>query len=122
MISYYMCKNEVEHEFHLLKGVLDIRPINHQIGKRIDSHIALVNWGMLLLSVLKISMEKSMQDYSFEELLDIIQGRYVQKAIYEYPEYKNFLLLHHLNVTPVLEKIFRVLKIKYQTFYIESYD
>ena len=122
MISYYMCKNEVEHEFHLLKGVLDIRPINHQIDKRIDSHIALVNWGMLLLSVLKISLEKSMQDYSFEELLDIIKGGYVQKAIYEYPEYKNFLLLRPLNVTPVLEEILRVLTIKYQTFYIESYD
>lgn len=120
LIKYYMSKEVVEHEFHLLKSVLDIRPINHILSTRITAHIALVNWGMLLLSVLRLLLSENNLYYSFEELLDCIQQGYIQRAIYHYPKNKSFLIHQPINITEDLTKIFNLLAIPERNFHIEK--
>ena len=120
IIRLYKSKEIVEHEFHLLKSLLAIKPFYHSLPHRIEAHVAIVHWGMLLLSVLKNLLAQEGLTYSFEELSRVIRRGLLQKATYHYPGYKNFRLTRVIGVTPELEQILSLLKIKLQPFHIED--
>lgn len=120
IIQYYKTKEIVEHEFHLLKSILKIHPQYHYREPKIDTHITIVQWGMLFLSVLRCFLEDNGLRYSFEELTRIIKQGILQKAIYCYPDFKNFLLTRITGIKPELENIMKLLKIKPQFFDIDN--
>lgn len=121
IISYYKTKETVEHEFHILKSLHAINPIYHRIPQRMDTHTAIVCWGMLFLAVLRSFLEQNGYNYSFEELLFVIKQGYLQQAIYNYPGFKSFKLTRLINITPELEEIMNYMKIKTQHFHIEDF-
>lgn len=119
LMRMYKTKEVVEHEFHILKGLLKIRPLFHRLPNRIESHNAIVHWGMLLLSVLRCQLEDEGFFFSFEELRDFITHGYIQKSVYLYPGHKNYLLTHSTNISAELEQIFNLFQVKPQPFHIE---
>jgi len=120
IIHYYKAKEVVEHEFHILKSLLKIHPQYHFTKVKINAHNAIIHWGMLLLSVLRCLLEDNDLNYSFEELLRIIKQGALQKAIYIYPDLKNFELTRLIDIEAEQEKIFKILKIKIQFFDIDN--
>lgn len=120
MMRLYKTQEVVEHEFHLLKGVLQMEPFRHWLPSRIDTHMAIVCWGMLFLSILKNLLEQHGLSYSFEELLRVIKHGQLQKVIFLYSDFKNFQLTRTVGFTPALEQIYRFLGLRVQPFHIEE--
>ncbi len=108
MVSYYLSKNTVEQEFHLLKDVLEEQPFFHRLPDRIEAHVALVSWGMVLLSVLNNFLQQYGIYYSFEELHFIIKQGYIQEAIYSYPNFKTYKIITSTNFSDKLNQIFSI--------------
>ena len=76
---------------------------------------------MLLLSVLKNLLEQAGLPYTFEELLRLIRGGVLQKAVYPYPGFKNYQLYRTLDISAELAQILHFMKIKTEYFAIEEY-
>lgn len=119
MINLYKTQEVVEHEFHLLKSILKIRPFHHRVSERIDAHVAIISWGMVFLSVLKNLLEQEGLSYSFEELLRLIKQSYLQQTIFLYYGFKNYKLTRTAGITPELAEILHKMKFKPQPFQIE---
>lgn len=121
IIKLYKTKETVEHEFHLLKSLFNVRPFYHRCPSRIVAHTAIVHWSMLFMSVLRYFLEQKGLFYSFEELHLLIKQGKMQKATFLYPGYKNFQISRSVDISPELDQIFSFLKIKPQPFHIESF-
>ena len=120
MLSYYLSKNTVEQEFHLLKDVLEEQPFFHRLPNRIETHVALVSWGMVLLSVLNNIIQQNGFHYSFEELHFIIKQGYLQEAIYSYPTFKTYKITTSTNFSDKLNQIFSIFGKKAPEFKISE--
>lgn len=120
IIRHYKTKEIVEHEFHLIKSLLELCPYFHRLPHRIEAHIAIGIWGMLFLSVLRALLAQEGLNYTFEELRYLIRQGFLQKAVYHYPEFKTFRLTRTINISPELEKILRLNQIKTEPFNIED--
>lgn len=120
MMLYYLSKNTVEQEFHLLKDVLEEEPFFHRLPQRIETHVALVSWGMVLLSILNNFLQNHGIHYSFEELHYIIKQGYLQEAIYNYPDFKNYKVTTSTNFSDELLHILSVFGKKVPEFKISE--
>lgn len=119
MIRIYKNSSVVEQEFHLLKDLCSIRPINHREPRRIKSHFAIVLWGMLALALLRWSLMQRGIVYSFETLITKIKEGHVSVGDYVYPNSKSFRVKRTLNVNPELEAILTLFRLDYDYFEIE---
>lgn len=109
----------VEHEFHILKSILAIRPINHRKPKRIDVHTAIVIWGVMALALLRLVLKNHGRELSFERLLEMIGDGYLSIGDYIYPRSKSFRIRRVLNIHPELREILSILKLKWDYFEID---
>jgi len=119
IIRIYKSKDKIEQEFHLLKSLFEIRPIFHYRPNRIQTHFALVLWGVLFCALLKLVLAHHKLEFSFEQLMTIIQDGKISVGTYVYPAYKTFTIKKTLNISPELKRILKILKIKYNYFDIE---
>lgn len=119
IIRIYKTKDKIEQEFHLVKSLFEIRPIFHYRPNRIQTHFALVLWGVLFCALLKLVLAQNKREFSFENLMHIIQEGKLSVGSYIYPAYKTFTIKKTLNISPELEQILKILKIKYNYFDIE---
>jgi len=118
IIRIYKTKDKIEQEFHLIKSLFDIRPIFHYRPNRIQTHFAIVLWGVLFCAILKLVLSRNDVELSFEHLMNIIKEGRLSIGDYVYPESKTFRIEKTLNISPDLEKILKILKIKYSYFNI----
>jgi transposase len=120
ILSVFKSKNVVEHGFHLYKGLLLIRPVNHRLPRRIRAHLAIVVWGMTLLSLLRSQLHDNGIEHSFEDLMDIIVKGELRVGDYVYPELKRTYRTRTLiDVNEPLTSVLRCLKIPTDHFSIE---
>jgi len=116
IIRIYKTTGVVEHEFHILKSVLSLYPLEHRKPTRIKVHCALVIWGAMAFALLKFLLMQNKIEYTFEELKDIVKDGYVSIGDYLYPDYKSFRIQKILNINRELKKIFKTFRLKYDYF------
>ncbi|MGV9171836.1 MAG: IS1634 family transposase [Promethearchaeia archaeon] len=109
----------VEHEFHLLKSLLSIRPFNHWKPERIDVHVAMVLWGVMALALLRLMLLNHGMEFSFERLRELIGDGYISIGDYIYPERKSFRIKRTLNIHSELQKVLNVLNLEWDYFDID---
>jgi transposase len=119
MARIYKTSIVVEHEFHLLKSLLSIRPFNHQKPERIDVHVAMVLWGIMALSLLRLMLKNHGTELSFERLRELIADGYISIGDYLYPERKSFRIKRTLNIHSELQEILNVLNLEWDYFDID---
>lgn len=119
IIRIYKTTGVVEHEFHILKSVLSLYPLRHRKPTRIKVHCALVIWGAMAFALLRYLLTQHAIELSFEELKEVIKEGYVSIGDYIYPGYKSFRIRRTLNFVSLLEKIFKVFKLKSDYFDIK---
>jgi len=119
IIRIYKATGIVEQEFHLLKSVFSIRPVNHRLPKRIKVHCALVIWGVMAFALARLLLMKNKIELTFEELKDIVKDGYVSIGDYIYLGYKSFRIQRTLNVNHRLKNIFKTFKLKFDYFDIK---
>lgn len=85
---------------------MEINPVFHSKGMRIETHMILVVFGYLLFSLLRaILVEKGMK-YSFRELKETIKSGNAVEGFYEHEQLKNSLYLWRpVKPRPELEEI-----------------
>ncbi|MFO8017999.1 MAG: IS1634 family transposase [Promethearchaeia archaeon] len=109
----------VEHEFHLLKSLLSIRPFYHRKPERIDVHVAIVLWGIMALALLRMMLDDHGMELSFEQLRELIGDGYISIGDYLYPERKSFRIRRTLNIHSKLQEILNVLNLDWDYFDID---
>jgi len=119
MARIYKTSIVVEHEFHLLKSLLSIRPFNHRKPERIDVHVSMVLWGIMALARLRLRLKNHGTELSFERLRELIGDGYISIGDYLYPERKSFRIKRTLNIHPELEEILNVLNLEWDYFDID---
>lgn len=119
MARIYKTSIVVEHEFHLLKSLLSIRPFNHRKPERIDVHVAMVLWGIMALALLRLMLKHHDMVLSFERLRELIGDGYISIGDYIYPERKSFRIKRTLNIHSELQKILNVLNLEWDYFDID---
>ena len=110
--EFYLQLTEVEQAFKELKGDLAIRPIYHQLEKRIEAHIFISFLAYCLQVTLKARLRRCasgltpravLEKFAAVQMLDVhlptTDGREVIMARYTHPEKDLQLLLHQLNLT-----------------------
>jgi len=108
IIRIYKTAGVVEREFHILKSVLSLYPLNHRKKERIKVHCALVIWGAMAYALLRSLLLSHAMEFTFEELKEKIKQGYVSIGDYVYPGYKSFRIQRILNLNPVLQAIFEL--------------
>ena len=109
--EFYLQLTEVEQAFKELKGDLAIRPIHHQLERRIESHIFIAFLAYCLQVTLKARLKQSatgltpravLEKFATVQMLDVhlptTDGREIIMARYTQPEKDLQLLLHQLNL------------------------
>jgi len=119
IIRIYKTSGVVEHEFHILKSVLSLYPLRHRKPTRIKVHCALVTWGAMAFALLRFLLMQHDLEFTFEELKDIVKEGYVSIGDHVYPGYKSFRIQRTLNVSSLLEDIFKIFKLKFDYFDIK---
>ena len=110
--EFYLQLTEVEQAFKELKGDLSIRPIHHQLEKRIEAHIFISFLAYCLQVTLKARLRRCasgltpravLEKFAAVQMLDVhlptTDGREVIMARYTHPEKDLQLLLHQLKLT-----------------------
>jgi len=108
IIRIYKTAGVVEREFHILKSVLSLYPLNHRKKERIKVHCALVIWGAIAYALLRSLLLSHAMEFTFEELKEKIKQGYVSIGDYIYPGYKSFRIQRILNLNPLLRAIFEL--------------
>jgi len=120
IIRIYKTSGVVEHEFHLLKSVFSIRPLNHRLPKRIKVHCALVIWGLMAFALSRFLLMQNKLKLTFEEIKEIVKDGYVSIGDYFFPDYKkSFRITKRLNMNAELKKIFKIMRLEFDYFDIE---
>ncbi|MFO8017297.1 MAG: IS1634 family transposase [Promethearchaeia archaeon] len=119
MARIYKRSIVVEHEFHLLKSLLSIRPFNHRKPERIDVHVAIVLWGIMALALLRVMLDDHGMELSFERLRELIGDGCISIGDYLYPERKSFRIKRTLNIHSELQEILNVLNLEWDYFDID---
>ena len=110
--EFYLQLTEVEQAFKELKGDLAIRPIHHQLERRIESHIFIAFMAYCLQVTLKARLKQSatgltpravLEKFATVQMLDVhlptADGREVIMARYTQPEKDLQLLLDQMKLT-----------------------
>ena len=121
IIEIYKSRNLVEEGFRALKSDLEINPTYHSKDMRIETHVILVIFGYLLLSLLRTILNEKEMKYSFEHLKETIISGNAVEGFYENEQLKNRLYLWRpIKPRMELEEIFRALKIKAPKFDVKE--
>ena len=109
--EYYLQLTEIEQAFKELKGDLAIRPIYHQLEKRIEAHIFLSFLSYCLQVTLKARLKRCasgltpravLEKFATVQMLDVhfptTDGRELMLTRYTQPEKDLQLLLHQLQL------------------------
>jgi len=102
MRLYFHDKDIVEKAFQSLKGVVKIQPIRHWLYDRVKAHVFICYLSYLLLSLLKIKMEKL--EVSPVEALDELGSLY---KVYMRDKEKGFQVEKTIALTKIQEKILK---------------
>jgi transposase len=102
MVRNYIGRNRVEQTIWELKNLIPVRPVFHQLKRRIKTHAFLVMVGYLLLSTTKIFLQKRGLNMTMENLLSVLQSGYIE--IIEWS--KSISIEYPKNVSSSLEKIY----------------
>jgi len=110
--EFYLQLTEVEQAFKELKGDLAIRPIHHQLERRIESHIFIAFLAYCLQVTLKARLKQSasgltpravLEKFATVQMLDVhlptTDGREIIMARYTQPEKDLQLLLDQLKLS-----------------------
>jgi transposase len=110
--EFYLQLTEVEQAFKELKGDLAIRPIHHQLERRIESHIFIAFLAYCLQVTLKARLRQSasgltpravLEKFATVQMLDVhlptTDGREIIMARYTQPEKDLQLLLDQMKLT-----------------------
>ena len=116
IVRIYKTNTIIEHEFHLLKSLFQIGPFFHRRPDRIQTHFALVTWGIFLCAFLRSYLVQHQLSFSFEELLDMLKSGYLSVGEYNYPDPKTFIIYRTLNIADKVKQILTVLDLKYNYF------
>jgi transposase len=121
ILEIYKSRNIVEEGFRALKSDLEINPTYHSKDMRIETHVILVVFGYLLLSLLRVILKEKDMRYSFEHLKETIVSGNAVEGFYENEQLKNRLYLWRpIKPRKELEEIFRALKIKTPKFDVKE--
>jgi len=121
ILEIYKSRDLVEEGFRALKSDLDINPTYHSKDMRIETHVILVVFGYLLLSILREILNEKEMKYSFEHLKETIISGNAVEGFYENEQLKNRLYLWRpIKQKMELEEIFRALKIKAPKFDVKE--
>ena len=116
----YLTEHTVEQSFHLTKHLFQASRIFHHNSQRIEVHLAIVSWGLLLLSLLKHSLKTQSIDISFESLLEQICHCKLSKNIYHYPDFKTFEISRLIDVTTDIQKYLELFRLPHDYFTIKE--
>lgn len=119
IVRLYKTCGVVEREFHLLKSVLSVCPINHRKPERIKVNFALVLWGIMAFALLRFLLMQNKIELTFEKLKDILTDGCLSIGDYIYPGYKSFRIQRTLNINPELERVFKIFRLKFDYFDIK---
>jgi transposase len=110
--QFYLQLTEVEQAFKELKGDLAIRPIHHQLERRIHSHIFLSFLAYCLQITLKARLRRcakgltpraTLEKFATMQMLDVhlptTDGREIIMSRYTQPDKDLQVLLHQLNLS-----------------------
>ena len=103
IIHSYFDKDVVEKSFQSLKGVIRLRPIRHWLYNRVEAHIFICFLSYLLLSLLKLKVNKL--EMSFQRALDELDGLY---RIYIKDPKSGYRMDRLIALSKIQEKILRV--------------
>ena len=111
MWEYYLQLTEIEQAFKELKGDLAIRPIYHQLQRRIEAHIFVSFLSYCLQVTLKARLKRCasgltpravLEKFAAVQMLDVhlptTDGREIILTRYTQPEKDLQLLLHELQL------------------------
>ncbi len=110
--QFYLQLTEVEQAFKELKGDLSIRPIHHQLDRRIEAHIFISFLAYCLQVTLKARLKRSasgltpravLEKFAAVQMLDVhlptSDGREIVMSRHTHPEKELQLLLDQLKLT-----------------------
>jgi transposase len=110
--EYYLQLTEVEQAFKELKGDLAIRPVFHQLDRRIEAHIFVSFLAYAMQVTLKAKLKRSaagltpraaLEKFATVQMLDVhlptSDGREIVMSRYTHPEKDLQLLLHQMKLT-----------------------
>ena len=116
IVRIYKTSGVIEREFHVIKSVLSLYPLEHRKPTRIKVHCALVIWGAMAFALLRFLLTKHDMTFTFEELKLIIKEGYLSIGDYVYPNHKSFRIQRTLNFNPLLKNIFKIYKLDHDYF------
>jgi transposase len=116
----YLTEQTVEQSFHIAKHLLSASRIFHSNSRRIETHLAIVSWGFLFLSILKQLLSKQYIPVTFETLMKQLHMGKLSKTIYHYPEYKTFEISKLINVTEEVKSYLKLFKLPHDYFHIRD--
>ena len=121
IIEIYKSRDIVEEGFRALESDMGINPTYHSKDVRIETHVVLVVFGYLLLSLLKVILNEKEMKYSFEHLKETIKSGNAVEGFYENEQLKNRLYLWRpIKLREELEEIFKALKIEIPQFDVKE--
>ncbi|MCL7411558.1 MAG: transposase [Methanosarcinaceae archaeon] len=83
LIKIYKSRDVVEQGFRALKSDLEIDPVYHSGDDRIETHVVMVVFGYLLMSLLNVALNERKISYSFGELKELIRSGNAVEGLYE---------------------------------------
>jgi transposase len=121
ILEIYKSRELVEEGFRALKSDLEINPTYHSKDMRIETHVILVVFGYLFLSLLRQILKEKDMAYSFEHLKETIISGNAVEGFYENEQLKNRLYLWRpIKPRMELDEIFKALKIKAPKFDVKE--
>ena len=102
IVHLYFQKDIIEKSFRTLKGITNLRPVRHWLYNRVQSHIFICYLSYLLLSILKMRLEKVQM--SPEEALEELGSMY---NIYFYDKKNKNRFIKTVALNKVQEKILK---------------
>ena len=121
LINIYKSRDIVEQGFRALKSDLEIDPVYHSRDDRIETHIVMVVFGYLLMSLLNAALNERKISYSFGELKELIRSGNAVEGLYENEMMKKKLKLWRpIKLSDELEEIFKKLMIKIPGFDVKE--
>ena len=121
ILEIYKSRELVEEGFRALKSDLEINPTYHSKDMRIETHVILVVFGYLFLSLLRQILKEKDMAYSFEHLKETIISGNAVEGFYENEQLKNRLYLWRpIKPRIELDEIFKALKIKAPKFDVKE--
>jgi transposase len=110
IVKMYFDKDLIEKAFQNMKGVINLRPIKHWLFNRVISHVFICYLSYLLLSILKIKLEKI--EIKPLQALKEIDTLY---KVYLKDKKKNFKFEKIVSLTKIQEKIIKAVGAKLLT-------